>query len=126
MEDGRYGRDGAILSGTSRRLEGEVLLYEQPLMSVRSVAGSFDSTVRIWDCKSQSTKPIQVFEEARDSVSSVLVAGHEIIAGSVDGRVRIYDLRMGMVYVDVVGRESFTPTPPPSLPDPLSSSIHSL
>lgn len=74
-----------------------------------SSAGSLDSTVRIWDCKSQSTKPIQVFEEARDSISSVLVAGHEIIAGSVDGRARIYDLRMGMVYVDVVGRESCIP-----------------
>ena len=67
--------------------------------------GSYDATVRLWDCKSQSTKPIQIFEEAKDSVSSVHVSGHEIAAGSVDGRVRLYDLRMGMMYVDVVGRE---------------------
>ena len=67
--------------------------------------GSFDATVRIWDCKSQSTKPIQVLDEARDSVSSIQVAGHEIVVGSVDGRIRIYDLRMGMVYVDVIGRK---------------------
>lgn len=59
----------------------------------------------MWDCKSQSTKPIQVLEEARDSVSTLHVVGHEICTGSVDGRVRLYDLRMGMVYVDVVGRE---------------------
>ncbi len=65
--------------------------------------GSFDATVRLWDCKSQSTKPIQVFEEARDSVSTLQVVGHEICTGSVDGRVRVYDLRMGMVYVDVIG-----------------------
>ncbi|KAI9818367.1 MAG: hypothetical protein M1826_001389 [Phylliscum demangeonii] len=68
------------------------------------VSGSFDATVRLWDCKSQSTKPLQVLEEARDSVTAVLVVGHEICTASVDGRVRVYDLRMGMVYVDVVGQ----------------------
>lgn len=66
--------------------------------------GSFDATVRIWDCKSSSMKPIQVLEEARDSVSSLHVVGHEIVTGCVDGRVRVYDLRMGMVFVDVIGR----------------------
>ncbi|MCJ1312548.1 hypothetical protein MMC25_006222 [Agyrium rufum] len=68
------------------------------------ISGSYDASVRLWDCKSQSTRPIQVFEEARDSVSSLHVLGHEIVTGSVDGRVRVYDLRMGMVYVDVVGQ----------------------
>lgn len=67
--------------------------------------GSFDATVRLWDCKSPSTKPIQIFEEAKDSVSTLHVAGHEIVVGSVDGRMRTYDLRMGIVYVDVIGRE---------------------
>lgn len=68
------------------------------------VSGSFDATVRLWDCKSQNTKPIQVLEEAKDSVSSLHVVGHEIVTGSVDGRIRIYDLRMGMIYTDVIGR----------------------
>ena len=77
--------------------------------------GSFDATVRLWDCKSHSTKPIQVLEEAKDSVSSVIVDGHEIATGSVDGRVRLYDLRMGQVYVDVIGRESSLPFPKPLL-----------
>ena len=49
-------------------------------------------------------KPIQVLEEARDSVSSLHVVGHEIVTGCVDGRVRVYDLRMGMLFVDVIGR----------------------
>ena len=72
-------------------------------------SGSFDATVRLWDCKSQSTKPIQVLEEARDSVSSLHVVEHEIVTGSVDGNVRVYDLRMGMIYVDTIGRMySFT------------------
>ena len=69
------------------------------------VSGSFDATVRVWDCKSQSGKPIQVLEEAGDAVSGVHVVGHEIVTGCVDGRVRVYDLRMGMVFTDVVGRE---------------------
>lgn len=67
-------------------------------------SGSFDATVRLWDCKSQSTKPIQVLEEAKDSISSLHVAGHELVTGSVDGRMRLYDLRMGVVSVDVIGR----------------------
>ena len=69
------------------------------------VSGSFDATVRLWDCKSQNVKPIQVLEEARDSVSAVWVGGHEVVTGSVDGRMRVYDLRMGMVFIDVVGRK---------------------
>lgn len=68
-------------------------------------AGSFDATVRLWDCRSQSTKPIQVLDESRDSVSSLHVVGHEIVTGSVDGRVRLYDIRMGQLYVDVIGRK---------------------
>ena len=68
------------------------------------VSGSYDATIRLWDCKSQSTKPIQILEDARDSVSSLHVVGHEIVTGSVDGRMRVYDLRMGMLFVDVIGR----------------------
>lgn len=70
------------------------------------VSGSFDATVRIWDTKSQNVKPIQVLEEARDSVSSVQVTDWEILTGSVDGRLRVYDLRMGMISTDLVGSES--------------------
>jgi len=69
------------------------------------VSGSFDATVRLWDCNSQSMKPIQVLEEAKDSISSLHVVGHEIVTGCVDGRLRVYDLRMGMLYVDCIGRE---------------------
>ncbi|KAI4097419.1 MAG: hypothetical protein LQ339_006737 [Xanthoria mediterranea] len=67
------------------------------------VSGSFDATVRLWDCKSQSTKPVQVFEDSKDSVSSLHVLGHEIVTGSVDGKLRLYDLRMGMMYADTIG-----------------------
>jgi mitogen-activated protein kinase organizer 1 len=74
------------------------------------VSGSFDGSVRIWDVKSQQMKPIMVLEEAKDSVSCVLAGGaagiageYEILAGSVDGRVRCYDLRKGVLDTDVIG-----------------------
>lgn len=67
------------------------------------VSGSYDATVKLWDGKSQSYKPLMSLGEARDSISSLLVAGSEIITGCVDGRVRTYDVRMGRCVVDVVG-----------------------
>ncbi|RFU33539.1 hypothetical protein B7463_g2829, partial [Scytalidium lignicola] len=77
------------------------------------VSGSFDARVRIWDVKSRSGNPVMVLDDAGDSVSCVLVGGggerkgaigeYEIVAGSVDGRVRYYDIRMGKLETDVIG-----------------------
>ncbi|KAF4974650.1 hypothetical protein FZEAL_8468 [Fusarium zealandicum] len=67
------------------------------------VSGGFDTTVRLWDTKSSSFKPIQVFDDARDAVTSLAVRGPEVVVGSVDGRVRSYDIRMGRVTTDVIG-----------------------
>lgn len=67
------------------------------------VSASFDGTVRIWDNKSNSYKPIMTFDEAKDSVTDVAIWDAEIVSASVDGRVRSYDLRMGMCQVDVIG-----------------------
>lgn len=66
------------------------------------VSGSFDGTVRVWDGKSRDSRPIMTFSEAKDSVSTVAVRGGEIFAGSVDGKVRVYDLAMGEISVDVI------------------------
>ncbi|KAK8017437.1 WD domain-containing protein [Apiospora rasikravindrae] len=67
------------------------------------VSGSLDATVRIWDTRNQSShKPVQTLAEAKDAVTSVLVLGPEVVAGSVDGRVRSYDVRMGRCVTDVV------------------------
>lgn len=67
------------------------------------VSGSDDRSVRLWDLKSRDARPLQILEEARDGISSVTVdeARSQILSGSVDGRVRSYDVRMGKCVTDV-------------------------
>jgi WD40 repeat protein len=62
--------------------------------------GSFDASVRVWDIKSQQRHPIQIFQDAKDSITSIIVSGSEFITGSVDGYVRSYDIRMGQMMED--------------------------
>ncbi|XP_065179713.1 WD repeat domain-containing protein 83-like isoform X2 [Sycon ciliatum] len=64
------------------------------------ISGSYDSSVRIFDCKSRRFEPVQVLTEAQDSISCLAVSEHEILVGSVDCRVRIYDIRMGQLHSD--------------------------
>uniref|UniRef100_A0A665VTA6 WD repeat domain-containing protein 83 n=1 Tax=Echeneis naucrates TaxID=173247 RepID=A0A665VTA6_ECHNA len=64
--------------------------------------GSIDGTVRCWDTRSRRYEPIQILDEARDGISSLKVAQHELLTGSVDGKVRRYDLRMGQLHVDFI------------------------
>jgi len=65
--------------------------------------GSFDGTVKIWDFKSNSYKPIMTLDDAKDAITDVAVHDAEILATSVDGRVRSYDIRTGMCQTDVIG-----------------------
>ncbi|XP_007667527.1 WD repeat domain-containing protein 83 isoform X2 [Ornithorhynchus anatinus] len=67
------------------------------------LSGSIDTSIRCWDCRSRRPDPVQIMDEAKDGVSSVKVSDHEILAGSVDGHVRRYDLRMGELHADYVG-----------------------
>ncbi|XP_018596330.2 WD repeat domain-containing protein 83 isoform X2 [Scleropages formosus] len=66
------------------------------------ISGSIDCSVRCWDIRFRRPDPIQILDEAQDSVSSVKVSEHELLTGSVDGRVRRYDLRMGQLHVDFI------------------------
>ncbi|KAE8829522.1 hypothetical protein HRS9122_09337 [Pyrenophora teres f. teres] len=67
------------------------------------VTGSFDGTVRVWDTKSRAHKPIMTLSDAKDSISDIAVHDAQILAASVDGRVRCYDIRTGMREVDIIG-----------------------
>lgn len=77
--------------------------FNQPDSTV-IISGSYDTTVHCWDCRSRSPEPIQVIDDAKDSVSSVMLSQQEILSGSIDGKVRNYDLRMGQLRVDCIGQ----------------------
>ncbi|OJJ48951.1 hypothetical protein ASPZODRAFT_111298 [Penicilliopsis zonata CBS 506.65] len=68
------------------------------------VSGSADTTINLWDTRSNAHKPIQTLNEARDTVSSLHVhmSTYSVASGSYDGRARIYDIRMGRTTVDVL------------------------
>ena len=51
-------------------------------------------------CRSFNNSPIQVLSDFSDSVSKVLATPDEIIASSIDGNVRIFDLRAGKLRCD--------------------------
>ncbi|XP_068083763.1 WD repeat domain-containing protein 83 isoform X2 [Anabrus simplex] len=72
-----------------------------------AVSGSQDNTVMCWDVKSRRREPIQVLKDAKDTITSLQVTDHEILTGSVDCRVRRYDIRIGEVISDFMG-ESVT------------------
>ena len=68
-----------------------------------AITGSYDASVRLWDLKAQGNRPMMVLSEGRDSITDIAITHWEIGAASVDGRVRWYDVRMGLCAVDAVG-----------------------
>jgi len=48
-----------------------------------------------------------ILEDARDSITSLVIRGATVIAGSVDGHIRTYDLRQGQLRTDFLDREPF-------------------
>lgn len=61
---------------------------------------SYDGTVKCWDLRSASRDPIQTMDDFKDSVTSLARTDVAILAGSVDGCVRMYDMRQGCMLAD--------------------------
>lgn len=67
------------------------------------VTGGYDRAVKVWDCRSRAYEAVQVMKDAGDSVTHVAVSPRtEILASSVDGCVRRYDVRMGRLFTDAL------------------------
>ena len=85
------GHDGAVNS-----------LHYSPNFDIL-VSGGYDQAVKVWDCRSRSVDPIQVMKPFADSVTSVIVTERsDILAGSVDGTIRRFDVRMGKIVTDLL------------------------
>lgn len=75
------------------------------------LTASYDGTVAIWDGRSSDYKPLQVLKEAKDSVTDVQVLQSSdegttealIRTASIDGVLRTYDLRRGLLQADDCG-----------------------
>jgi len=64
------------------------------------VTGSYDSTIRFWDMRSQTNKELQVCKNFKDSVTRVIVHEEYVFTSSMDGHIRTFDIRMGEILVD--------------------------
>ncbi|GIL53984.1 hypothetical protein Vafri_9542 [Volvox africanus] len=64
------------------------------------LSAGYDQCVKVWDMKSRSIDAIQVLKGFQDSVTCVATSGASIFAGSVDGSVRRFDVRMGRATAD--------------------------
>lgn len=116
-----------VTQKVKRRYQGHVARINDVAMSLGCetyLSASYDATVRIWDGRSSSHEPIQILNESKDSVTSVLVVQDNddsnqqqhhhhkkgnaalssstaiIRTASVDGVVRSYDLRKGLLQCD--------------------------
>jgi mitogen-activated protein kinase organizer 1 len=108
-----------VTQQVKRRFQGHVGCINAVAISDKSetyLSASYDATVRIWDGRSRSYEPIQILKEAKDSVTNVHVVQDDGLAlirtGAVDGVVRTYDLRMGLIRCDDCGSSitSMAPT----------------
>lgn len=66
-------------------------------------SGSRDNLVMCWDIRTRKLEPIQVFNDAKDCITGIIVTDHKIITASLDGSIRRYDLRAAEMVCDSVG-----------------------
>lgn len=90
----------ARLHGHSQRVN--TLAYDDVSGSVLA-SGSYDRSVRLWDLRSKAC--IQTLNEAKDSVEGVSFLGALIATASVDGFLRVYDVRMAHLSQDIASAQ---------------------
>lgn len=91
MTDVFEGKNILKLQGHSGRINTLTFNEENNII----VSGSYDTTVRCWDNRLGSHSPIDIIKAFKDSISHVVVSKYEIIASSIDGYVKVFDIRKG-------------------------------
>ncbi|BHF60959.1 WD repeat-containing protein 83 [Sparganum proliferum] len=67
------------------------------------LSAGVDGMLLAWDARARTQYPIQTMHEARDSVSCIAVRRWQILTGSIDRCVRLYDIRKGEMLEDYIG-----------------------
>eukprot|EP00474_Spongospora_subterranea_P010754 CRZ11212.1 hypothetical protein [Spongospora subterranea] len=88
----RFARHEQLVNAVAFNADDSVLL-----------SASYDRTVCAWDMRSQSRDPIISLADAKDSVTRVVSTDTEILTSSVDGCIRVYDMRAGRLTTDHMG-----------------------
>lgn len=104
VQSGRIIRKlGGSSSGHTQRINA--VCYAHVTEDCIVCTASYDRTVRCFDLRagSLSSDPIQVLDQAADSVTDVCCFEHEILTASVDGYLRLYDVRTGYILMDYLG-----------------------
>eukprot|EP00472_Partenskyella_glossopodia_P005716 CAMPEP_0197530218 /NCGR_PEP_ID=MMETSP1318-20131121/31108_1 /TAXON_ID=552666 /ORGANISM="Partenskyella glossopodia, Strain RCC365" /LENGTH=285 /DNA_ID=CAMNT_0043085945 /DNA_START=630 /DNA_END=1484 /DNA_ORIENTATION=- len=61
--------------------------------------GGEDGNVYVWDIQAPTNFPIQIFSEAHEAVSAIFIDQPILASSSLDGRLRVYDVRTGKILV---------------------------
>ncbi|CAI9281645.1 unnamed protein product [Lactuca saligna] len=80
-----------LYASSNEQLVNEVKFNEYSFVVV---SAGYDRSLRAWDYRSHSTEPIRIIDTFLDNVMSICLTKIEIIAGSVDGIVRTFDIRI--------------------------------
>ncbi|VUZ55476.1 unnamed protein product [Hymenolepis diminuta] len=89
------GRVNAVRFAGPAAAEGELALSSSMLL----LSVGVDGMLLAWDARARTPYPIQTMHEAKDSINCLTVRRWQIITGSVDRCVRIYDVRKGSIAV---------------------------
>ncbi|KAL5111742.1 WD repeat domain-containing protein 83 [Taenia crassiceps] len=93
------GRVNAVRFAGPSPVEGESASSSSLLL----LSVGVDGMLLVWDVRARTQYPIQTMHEAKDSVNCLAVRRWQIITGSVDRCVRVYDIRKGIMIEDYIG-----------------------
>lgn len=65
-------------------------------------SASYDQKVHLWDLRTKNRSPLQILSDCKDSATSVAISQEAIVVGCVDGMLRTYDLRKGLLHTDTL------------------------
>ncbi|MDP2434617.1 MAG: hypothetical protein Q8P67_02635 [archaeon] len=68
------------------------------------LSGGADHAAYLWDVRQRGGRPVQGLEGASDSVAAVASTRDALLTASYDGRLRVYDVRCGVMHTDAIKR----------------------